>query len=251
MGIICSIWWGEIGGFFNGQARPIETEAIDRELIALTKKQHPKVLFLPTASSDSKGYIANFTNYYTSLGCEVDTLLLHNKFADPIVLKKKILSADLIYVGGGNTLKMLKLRKKVWLIPLLQQAHKKGIILSGLSAGGICWLHGGMSDSRQFTNKDAGFIIVKGLDFAPFYFCPHFDRDVKRKGVLPDFIKKTHKKWIVLEDGTAFIVKGKQWKIVKSKPQAHAYLYFHSKGEVVCQELEVMEFQSFVTLLDS
>lgn len=108
-----------------------------------------------------------------------------------------------------------------------------------------------MSDSRQFTNKDAGFIIVKGLDFAPFYFCPHFDRDVKRKGVLPDFIKKTHKKWIVLEDGTAFIVKGKQWKIVKSKPQAHAYLYFHSKGEVVCQELEVMEFQSFVTLLDS
>jgi hypothetical protein len=64
-----------------------------------------------------------------------------------------------------------------------------------------------MSDSRQSNNKDAGFIIVKGLDFAPFYFCPHFDRDVKRKEFLPEFIKKTNKKRIILEDGTAFFVK--------------------------------------------
>ncbi|HRU50116.1 MAG TPA: Type 1 glutamine amidotransferase-like domain-containing protein [Candidatus Absconditabacterales bacterium] len=244
MKIICSIGGGEIGGFFDGKERPVETEAIDRELIALTKKQHPKVLFLPTASGDSKGYISNFTNYYTSLGCEVDTLLLHDKFVDPTVLKKKILSTDLIYVGGGNTLKMMKLRKKVGLIPLLQQAHKKGIILSGLSAGGICWLHGGMSDSRQFSNKDAGFIIVKGLDFAPFYFCPHFDRDVKRKEFLPDFIKKTHKKWIVLEEGTAFLIKRKQRKIIKSKPQAHAYLGFHNRGEIIYSDLKTADFQS-------
>jgi|GEM_PF-1848477 len=64
-----------------------------------------------------------------------------------------------------------------------------------------------MSDSRQSNNKDAGFIIVKGLDFAPFYFCPHFNRDVKIKKVLPEFIKKTNKKRIILEDGTAFFVK--------------------------------------------
>jgi dipeptidase E len=244
MKIICSIWWGEIGGFFDGKERPVETEAIDCELITLSWKKSPKVLFLPTASWDSKGYISNFTNYYTSLGCEVDTLLLHDKFVDPTILKKKILSTDLIYVGGGNTLKMMKLRKKVWLIPLLQQAHKKEIILSGLSAGGICWLHGGMSNSRQFSNKDAGFIIVKGLDFAPFYFCPHFDRDVKRKEFLPDFIKKTNKKRIILEDGTAFFVKWKQWKIVKSKPEARAYLGFHNRGEIIYSDLKTADFQS-------
>ncbi len=105
-----------------------------------------------------------------------------------------------------------------------------------------------MSDSRQFTNKDAGVIIIKGLDFAPFYFCPHFDRDVKRKEVLPMFIKKTHKKWIVLEEGTAFLVKNNQWKIVKSKPQAQSYLYYHRKGEVVCQELSAQDFQALSVL---
>jgi dipeptidase E len=135
MKIICSIWWGEIGGFFDGKERPVETEAINRELITLSWKKSPKVLFLPTASWDSKCYISNFTNYYTSLGCKVNTLLLYNKIIDPIILKKKIFSADIIYVWGGNTLKMLNFWKKVWLIPLLQQAHKKGIILSGLSAG--------------------------------------------------------------------------------------------------------------------
>lgn len=50
MGILCAIGGGEIWGIFNGKKRPIETEAIDRELLSLTKKSTPKVLFIPTAS---------------------------------------------------------------------------------------------------------------------------------------------------------------------------------------------------------
>lgn len=48
---IVAIGGGEIG-------RPgtqIETESIDRQIIALSAKKHPKLLFLPTASSDSEG----------------------------------------------------------------------------------------------------------------------------------------------------------------------------------------------------
>ena len=248
MKVICSIWWGEIWGFFNGKKRPIETKVIDHELITISWKKSPKVLFIPTASWDNKSYISNFTNYYTTLGCDVNTLLLHNKLIDPIILKKKVFSANIIYVWGGNTLKMLNLWKKVWLISLLQQAHKKWIILAGISAGGICWFHGGMSDSRKFSDKDTGFIIVKGLDFVPLYFCPHFDRDVKRKEILPEFIKRTNKKRIVLEDGTAFLVRWKRWRIVKSKPEARAYLGFHHKDEVIYQALEVTDFQSLSKL---
>lgn len=248
MGILCAIGGGEIWGIFNGKKRPIETEAIDRELLSLTKKSTPKVLFIPTASWDSKGYISNFTSYYTSLGCEVEVLLLHNKFIDLSVIKKKVFSSDMIYVWGGNTLKMLKLWKKVWLIPLLEQALKKNIILSGLSAGGICWLHGGMSDSRQFTNKNAGFIIVKGLDFAPVYFCPHFDRDIKRKDHLNDFIKKTYKKWIVLEEWTAFLVKNKERKILQSKPHATAYLVYKKNKEIIYEKLPSNNIKNIDTL---
>jgi dipeptidase E len=57
---IVAIGGGEIG-------RPgykIETEAIDKEIIRLTGKKHPKVLFLPTASGDSKSYYSVVQDYY-------------------------------------------------------------------------------------------------------------------------------------------------------------------------------------------
>ena len=56
---IIAIGGGEIG-------RPgtlIETESIDKEIIALSGKKYPKLLFLPTASSDSEGYISVVRQY--------------------------------------------------------------------------------------------------------------------------------------------------------------------------------------------
>ena len=50
---IIALGGGEIGrpGF------PVETTKIDREIIKLTGKRKPKLLFLPTASSDSELYV--------------------------------------------------------------------------------------------------------------------------------------------------------------------------------------------------
>jgi dipeptidase E len=70
------------------------------------------------------------------------------------------LGADIIYVGGGNTLKMMTLRRKLGVDKALQQALKKDIILSGLSAGSICWFDYGNSDSRKFTSKSTQLIKV-------------------------------------------------------------------------------------------
>ena len=49
---IVAIGGGEIGrpGF------PVETTKIDKEIIRLTGKSKPNLLFIPTASSDSEGY---------------------------------------------------------------------------------------------------------------------------------------------------------------------------------------------------
>ena len=49
---IVAIGGGEIGR----PGYPIETTSIDREIIELTKKSKPKVLFIQTASLDSTGY---------------------------------------------------------------------------------------------------------------------------------------------------------------------------------------------------
>ena len=63
-----------IGG---GNINSSGTSAIDKEIIRLTKKKHPKLLFIPTASSDSENYYNNIDRYYgKKLGCKTDVLYL-------------------------------------------------------------------------------------------------------------------------------------------------------------------------------
>lgn len=64
-----------IGG---GELRNGETRAIDEEIIRLSEKKHPKLLFIPTASEDSSGYMETVKTYFgDTLGCQVDALCLH------------------------------------------------------------------------------------------------------------------------------------------------------------------------------
>ncbi|MDH4330084.1 MAG: peptidase E [Candidatus Moranbacteria bacterium] len=52
---IVAIGGGEIGGF----GKPIETTELDKQIVKLTKKRNPKVLFLPTASNDYEQHRKN------------------------------------------------------------------------------------------------------------------------------------------------------------------------------------------------
>jgi dipeptidase E len=137
---IIAVGGGEIGrpkeggGFY-----PIETIFIDKEIIKLSEKQKPKLLFLPTASGDSSGYASVVEQYFgKKLGCEVSSLLLKKEKYSKQEIEQKILSSDIIYVGGGNTLKMMRIWRKLCIDEILQKAKDKGIVLSGLSAGAIC-----------------------------------------------------------------------------------------------------------------
>jgi len=50
-----------IGG---GEIRTRGTASIDREIIRLSSKKSPKLLFIPTASSDSERYCKRVQEYF-------------------------------------------------------------------------------------------------------------------------------------------------------------------------------------------
>ena len=157
MGKIVAIGGGEIG-------RPgtkIETLEIDTEIIKLTNKKNPKLLFIPTASNDSTGYYDVVKNYFgKKLGCDVSVLYLINETHTKKNIENKILSSDIIYVGGGNTLKMMTLWRKYEVDKILKKAYDNGIVMTGISAGSICWFNFGNSDSRKFTSDSSKLIKV-------------------------------------------------------------------------------------------
>ena len=215
----------------GGGEIPFTTTQIDKYIISLANKDKPKVLFLPTASGDFSSYIEKFTSYYTSLGCEVDVLKLTTTDNDNLI-RSKIFSANIIYIGGGNTAKMMRIFKRTKVNEYLIQAYEKGIILTGLSAGAMAYFTNGYSDSNRSTNPEASLTLVKCLNIIPYCFCPHYN-DQERKS-FDEFVKNKHFNGLALEDNTALLFINDEIKgIIKSDENAKAYLINEENKEEI------------------
>lgn len=233
MGKIVALGGGEIGrAKENGGYYPVETIQIDKEIIRLSGKKQPLLLFIPTASGDSNSYYEVIKRHFgRRLKCKCDVLYLINTKFTKAEIRQKIMKADIIYVGGGNTLNMLNVWKRKGVDKILNAAYKKGIILSGLSAGAICWFKYGLSDSRPKLGKDNyGYIRIKALGFVPLLLSPHHITEKARKLALIKVMKKTRDVGVALDDCSALEIVNGNYRIVRSKGSAHAYkVYFYKK----------------------
>lgn len=229
-----------IGG---GEIRNSETLAIDKEIIRLTQKKRPKLLFIPTASSDSEGYFKGVDSYFgEKLGCKTDVLYLLKETPSPKEIKDKILDSDIIYVGGGNTLKMMRLWRRLGVDKILKTAWQKGIVLCGLSAGSICWFDSGHSDSMSFYNpKKWKYINVSGLGFIKGIHCPHYDNEtlgVPRKTHFSNMIQKIGGMGIAIDENCAIEFLDDKYRVITSKKSAKAFRVYKKDGKVISKKIE-------------
>lgn len=225
------------GGEIARPGCPGETLAIDQEILSLAHTKKPRLLFIPTASSDSESYIECIERYFgQKLGCQVSVLRLINASPSHHGMQELILSADIIYVGGGNTLKMMTIWRAKSVNKLLMKAHAKGTVLCGVSAGSICWFREGNSDSRQFTSGSTKLIKVTGLGFIPALHCPHYDVEAFRQADLRRMMKRTPGVSIALDNCCALEVVGDDYRVISSRATANAYKIYWRRGEY-CQEL--------------
>ncbi|MFA5033839.1 MAG: peptidase E [bacterium] len=212
------------GGEIGRPGYPVETTQIDKEIINLTGKKNPRLLFIPTASADSELYFEIVKKHFgKKLGCKIDVLYLINKNLSKKETEEKIFGTDIIYVGGGNTLKMMKIWRTTGVDKILKQAYGRGIVLSGLSAGSICWFEWGISDSKKSINPNADFIKVSGLGLIKALHCPHYDFEKYRKPALKKIMKKTSGISIAIDNRCAMIIIDAKYRIISSKTSANAY----------------------------
>lgn len=225
-----------IGG---GEIDRAETLKIDRRIIELSGKKRPKFLFIPTASSDDAGYTKTVNDYFGKrLGCLVDVLYLAKRQVSQQEIKDKILNSDIIYVGGGNTLKMMIIWRRLGVDKILKQAYKKGIMLSGLSAGAAGWFKSALSDSRKFKNKNAPYIKVKGLGFINALACPHYDTEPDRKNALKKMMKKEKTFAVALDDCAALEAIDGKFRILTSKKGANGYKVYWREGKYYKEKIK-------------
>lgn len=166
------------GGGFNAQFM--------QYIIRLTKKQNPKICFLPTATGDNANVILAW--YATCEDLVMRPYVQRTyvaSYTEKKTFEENLLSMDAIVVGGGNTLNMMAIWKAQGIDTVLRKAYSKGIILAGGSAGSLCWFQGGTTDSRP---KDLS--IVQGLGLIQTSHCPHYHSEPLRKPLYFENILK-------------------------------------------------------------
>ena len=224
-----------IGG---GEIGMQETAEIDKRIVELTGKTQPKALFIPTASGEAPGYVETFEACYGKhYGCQTRTLTLIQNPPTFEEMSALILDSDLIYVGGGNTYRMMKIWRRLGLDTVLAEAASRGIVLSGISAGAICWFKYGHSDSRAFSgNSEWNYIRVTGLGFVNAVYCPHYHFE-KREAGFSEMIAKRGGIGIACDNNAAIEIVGDHYRILTSNPNAKAYKLFKRSGRAVISEL--------------
>jgi peptidase E len=135
-------------------------------------------------------------------------------------LRASLLNQDVIYVGGGNTKSMLVVWRDWGLPELLREAWEKGIVLTGVSAGAICWFEQGVTDSWAGELRS-----VDCLGFVPGSCCPHYDGEADRRPSYHRLLASGDiSAGFAIEDWTGVHFKGTEvHQVVSSKPGAKAY----------------------------
>jgi peptidase E len=157
------------GGWFSDRA----DRGIDDFVLGLAEPGRPRICFLPTASGDSADYVVRFYEAFRERAEPSHLELFGRPRRD---IRDFLLSQDVVYVGGGNTANVLAIWRVHGADAVVREAWERGIVLTGISAGSICWFEAGVTDS--FGDELAP---LRCLGFLAGSNCPHYDSEPERR----------------------------------------------------------------------
>ena len=123
------------------------------------------VLFFPFALQDRDGYAAKAKERFGKMGFTVTSA---HSVSDPA---RAIAEADAIFIGGGNTFRLLKTLQDLEWIELIRRRVQEGVPYIGSSAGS------NVAGPTIRTTNDMPIVQPRSFDalgLVPFQINPHF-----------------------------------------------------------------------------
>ena len=222
-----------IGG--GGFGREIKDLKIEKYIVNQCANKNPSICFIPTATGDDTTYIENFYKTFDSLGCKTSHL---DFFKRTIKLKEHIDDQDIIFVGGGNTKSMLAVWKDWGLDNILKNAYENGTIMSGVSAGAICWFEKGITDSWKDHQS-----ILPCLSFVKGVCCPHYDEEPERIPYVKEILQeKKINKCIAIEGFCALhLINDEPRYSINFGKENKCYEVTHKNSKIIHNQIKGIE----------
>ena len=70
---------------------------------------------------------------------------------------------------------------------ILEDAYHRGVIMSGVSAGAICWFENGLTDSWESELK-----LIECMNFIPGNCAPHYDEEPERRPATKKLLEEKY-----------------------------------------------------------
>jgi peptidase E len=195
----------------------------------------PRMCLLATAMGDDKAVLHYLTEAAQERGFAASHLSL---FPMPNVddVTAHLLGQDVVWVFGGSVAGLLAMWRVHGVDTALHTAWQAGVVLTGISAGSICWHVGGTTDSFGPQLR----AVTDGIGFVPYANGVHHDSEDQRRpllhhlvggGVLPAAY--------ATDDGAGVLYCGTEFvEAVAEKADAAAYFVEAVDGEAVETRLD-------------
>ena len=175
-----------------------------------------RLLYVPTAEMEDP---ARTVWWYERLRGRAQMTHLHFFPWPPSHMRELVLAQDLVLVSGGNTANAIAVWRAHGFDVILREAWQQGILLTGWSAGMICWFEQGVTDS--FGPELAP---IECLGFLPGSACPHYDGEERRRPVYTQLVAEGLAPGIAADDDVALHYTGTELReVVTSREEAAAY----------------------------
>ena len=143
----------------------------------------PRICLLATAVGDDALTIAQFYDMARVRGVQGSHVL---SFPMPNVadVTAHLLDQDVVWVFGGSVAGLLAMWRLLGYDDALRTAWQAGVVLTGVSAGSICWHTGGTTDSFGPDLQP----ITNGLGFIPYANGVHYDSEPQRRPLFQHLV---------------------------------------------------------------
>lgn len=197
------------GGLKPGRRTAVEFAPLTDyaiELAGVTGRT-PRVCYVGTAGGDSDRWIAALYDAGRVAGVQMSHLAL---FTMPNVedITAHLLDQDVIWVGGGSVAGLLAMWRLHGVDAAMRAAWQAGVVLTGVSAGSICWHVGGTTDSFGPALRP----ITDGLGLIPLSNGVHYDSEPQRRPLFQRLIADgTLPAGYATDDGAGVLYRGTEF----------------------------------------
>ncbi|MBL8896639.1 MAG: dipeptidase PepE [Planctomycetes bacterium] len=190
-----------------------------------------RVLFVPFALFDREAYAEKARARFEALGFGLDSL---HRAADPA---RAVESAEALFIGGGNTFRLLRdLRRSALLEPIARRV-RSGIPYLGTSAGS------NVAGPTIRTTNDMPIVDPGGfeaLGLVPFQLNPHYlDPDPSSKHMgetrekrLQEYLEENERPVVGLREGGWIECREEASYVLRGAPRARLFLRGREPFEV-------------------